>query len=92
MTQVNEEPLTYRELYLKCKAPIKISWKQPHPWYLRQCPEASINFKGNWSVQTTFARLSTGHLQSLRFSHGTKTFPICTKCNDAEATPQHLLD
>ncbi|GFV13442.1 hypothetical protein TNCV_129401 [Trichonephila clavipes] len=33
-----------------------------------------------------------GHFKSLRFFHGAKTFPICTKCNVAEVTPQHLLD
>ncbi|GFV23516.1 uncharacterized protein TNCV_4782271 [Trichonephila clavipes] len=94
MTPVNEEPLNYLELYLKCKASINICWKQPplHPWYLSQCPEASICFKGNRRDQTTFARQSTGYLKSLRFAHRFKTFPVCIKCNYAEATPQHLLD
>ncbi|GBN02703.1 hypothetical protein AVEN_260572-1, partial [Araneus ventricosus] len=38
------------------------------------------------------ARLSSGHLKTLRFSLGDKKFNICTKCNTIEATPQHLLD
>ncbi|GFR29478.1 RNase H domain-containing protein [Trichonephila clavata] len=47
MTQVNEEPLTYLELYSKCKASINISWKQlpSHLQYLSQCPGASTSFK-----------------------------------------------
>ncbi|GFY17572.1 hypothetical protein TNCV_3519271 [Trichonephila clavipes] len=31
------------------------------------------------------------HLKSLIFSHGAKAFLICTKSNDGEAAPQHLL-
>ncbi|GFU27446.1 transposable element Tcb2 transposase [Trichonephila clavipes] len=94
MTRISEGPLTYLELYSKCKASINISWKQPtsHPWYLTQCFGASISFKGDRRGQTTFARLCTGHLKSLTFSHGVKTFSTCTKCNDADATLQHLLD
>ncbi|GBM45401.1 hypothetical protein AVEN_58742-1 [Araneus ventricosus] len=44
------------------------------------------------SDQTVLARLSSGHLKTLRFSRGDKKFNICTKCNMIEATPQHLLD
>ncbi|GFV83329.1 RNase H domain-containing protein [Trichonephila clavipes] len=56
MTQVNEEPLLYLELYSKCKISINISWKQPlpHPWYLSQCPGASISFIGDRRDETTF--------------------------------------
>ncbi|GFQ93810.1 RNase H domain-containing protein [Trichonephila clavata] len=84
----------YLELYSKCKDSISISWKQspPHPWYLSQCPGASISFKGDKRDQTTFVRLSTGHLKTLRFSHGAKTFSIFTKCNDVETRSLHLLD
>ncbi|GBN00204.1 hypothetical protein AVEN_213890-1 [Araneus ventricosus] len=42
--------------------------------------------------QTALARLSSGHLKTLRFSRGDKKFNICTRCNMTEATPQHLLD
>ncbi|GFS76415.1 uncharacterized protein TNCV_1620501 [Trichonephila clavipes] len=52
----------------------------------------SISFKGDTRDSITFARQPTGHLKSLRFFHGAKTFPICAKRNDAEATSQHVLD
>ncbi|GBM34467.1 hypothetical protein AVEN_106708-1 [Araneus ventricosus] len=42
--------------------------------------------------KTALARLSSGHLKTLRFSRGDKKFNICTKCNMIEATQQHLLD
>ncbi|GFU62817.1 uncharacterized protein TNCV_4279001 [Trichonephila clavipes] len=89
MTQINEEPLTYLELYSKCKAFINISRKQPSPYLW---PQASISIKCDRRDQTTLIRLSTERLKCLRFSHGAKTFPICTKCNDVEATPQHLFN
>ncbi|GBN01934.1 hypothetical protein AVEN_228607-1 [Araneus ventricosus] len=47
------------------------------------------------SIATTafrLARLTAGHLKTLRFSRGDKKFNICPKCNMIEATPQHLLD
>ncbi|GBN01135.1 hypothetical protein AVEN_189198-1 [Araneus ventricosus] len=40
----------------------------------------------------SLARLTSGHLKTLRFSRGDKEFNICTKCNMIEATPQHLPD
>ncbi|GBM78742.1 hypothetical protein AVEN_129802-1 [Araneus ventricosus] len=55
-------------------------------------PGAAIRFKGVRKDQTTLARLSSGHLKTLRFSLGDKKFKICTKHNMIEATPQHLLD
>ncbi|GBO21655.1 hypothetical protein AVEN_126719-1 [Araneus ventricosus] len=55
-------------------------------------PGAAIRFKGDRKDQTALARLSSGHLKTLRFSRGDKKFNICTKFNMIEATPQHLLD
>ncbi|GBN98517.1 hypothetical protein AVEN_192515-1 [Araneus ventricosus] len=88
------EPLAYFELYSSIKALVNISWRHPpaHPWYRSEGPGATIHFKGDKKDQTALARLSSGHLKTLRFSRGDKKFNICTKCNMIEATPQHLLD
>ncbi|GBO03217.1 hypothetical protein AVEN_49600-1 [Araneus ventricosus] len=87
-------PLTYLELYSRRKAFVNISWRHPpaHSWYRSEGPGASIHFKGDRKDQTALARLSSGHLKTLRFSRGDKKFNICTKCNMIEATLQHLLD
>ncbi|GBM25763.1 hypothetical protein AVEN_2125-1 [Araneus ventricosus] len=76
------------------KALVNISWKHPsaHSWYRSEGPGAAIRFKGDRKDQTALARLSSGHLNILRFSRGDKKFNICTKCNMIEATPKHLLD
>ncbi|GBN72409.1 hypothetical protein AVEN_209156-1 [Araneus ventricosus] len=63
-----------------------------HSWYRCEGPGAAICFKGARKDQTALARLSSGHLKTLRFSRGDKKFNICTKCNMIEATPQHLLN
>ncbi|GBM10535.1 hypothetical protein AVEN_109328-1 [Araneus ventricosus] len=87
-------PLTYLELYSRRKTFVNLSWSHPpaHSWYRSEVPGASIHFKGDRKDQTALARLSSGHLKTLRFSRGDKKFDICTKCNMIEATPQHLLD
>ncbi|GBL90315.1 hypothetical protein AVEN_130405-1 [Araneus ventricosus] len=63
-----------------------------HSWYRSEGPGATIHFKGDRNDQTALARLTSGHLKTLRFSRGDKKFNICTKCNVIEATRQHLLD
>ncbi|GBO05956.1 hypothetical protein AVEN_141741-1 [Araneus ventricosus] len=66
--------------------------KEDHSWYRSEGPGATIHFKEDSKDQTALARLTYGHLKTLRFSRGDKKFNICTKCNMIEATPQHLLD
>ncbi|GBN57882.1 hypothetical protein AVEN_147524-1 [Araneus ventricosus] len=63
-----------------------------HSWYCSEGPGAAVRLKGDKEDQVALARLSSGHLKTLRFSCGDKKFNICTKCNMIEATPQHLLD
>ncbi|GBM08627.1 hypothetical protein AVEN_52464-1 [Araneus ventricosus] len=94
MPQAYVEPLTYLELYSRRKALVNISWRHPptHSWYRSEGPGAAIRFKGDRKDETALARLSSGHLKTLRFSRGDKKFNICTNCNMIEATPQHLLD
>ncbi|GBN11105.1 hypothetical protein AVEN_248395-1 [Araneus ventricosus] len=88
------EPLTYLKLNSRRKALVNISWRHPpaHSWYRCEGPGAAIRFKGVRKDQTALARLSSGHLKTLRFSRGDKKFNICTKRNMAEATLQHLFD
>ncbi|GBL81680.1 hypothetical protein AVEN_93464-1 [Araneus ventricosus] len=94
MPQDNVEPLTYLELYSSRKAFANISWRHPpvHSWYRSEGTGATIHFKGVRKDQTALARLTSGHLKTLRFSRGDKKFSMCTRCNMIEATPQHLLD
>ncbi|GBM46986.1 hypothetical protein AVEN_217288-1 [Araneus ventricosus] len=94
MPQAYVEPLIYLQLYSRRKAFINIPWRHPpdHSWYRSEGPGAAIHFKGDRKGQTALARLTSGHLKTLRFCRGDKKFNICTKCHMIEVTPQHLLD
>ncbi|GBO16406.1 hypothetical protein AVEN_245150-1 [Araneus ventricosus] len=70
----------------------KLRHPPAHSWYRCEGLGATIRFMGIRKDQTALARLSSGHLKTLRFSRGDKKFNICTKCNMIEVTPQHLLD
>ncbi|GBM27583.1 hypothetical protein AVEN_35250-1 [Araneus ventricosus] len=76
MPQAYVEPLTYLELYSRSKAFVNISWRHPpaHSWYRSEGLGAIIHFKGDWKDQTALARLTSGHLKTLRFSRGYKKF------------------
>ncbi|XP_055932819.1 uncharacterized protein LOC129962845 [Argiope bruennichi] len=93
LTLNSAEPLTFQEMCSRSKALVNSSWKLPpsHPWYLGSGPGGSLSFGGARQDQTALSRFKSGHLKSLRFSGGNKTFPICTKCNSSEATAEHLL-
>ncbi|GBM44784.1 Gamma-aminobutyric acid type B receptor subunit 2 [Araneus ventricosus] len=94
MPQANVEPLTYLELYSRRKAVVNISWRHPpaHSWYRSEGPGATIHFKGDRKDQTALARLTSGHLKTIRISRGDKKFNTSTKCDMIEVHPQHLLD
>ncbi|GBL76520.1 hypothetical protein AVEN_53263-1 [Araneus ventricosus] len=94
MPQAYVELLTYLELYSRRKTFVNISWRYlpAHSRYRSEGPSATIHFKGDRKDQPALARLTSGHLKILRFSHGDKKFNICTKCNMIEATKQHLLE
>ncbi|GBM91021.1 hypothetical protein AVEN_198490-1 [Araneus ventricosus] len=78
--------------FLKIACPLNKYEPPAHSWYRNECPGASIHFKADRKGHTAMARLTSGHLKTLRFSRGDKKFNICTKCNMIEATSQHLLD
>lgn len=86
--------LTHRELYSNEKSRLNTTWKIPptHQWYTGTTPGALLEINCDRKSHTALARLSTGHLKSLTFEHGTKIFPTCTKCCNHPASPKHILD
>ncbi|UYV69602.1 CNOT6L [Cordylochernes scorpioides] len=53
-------------------------YKFPERW--RRCIESQA-----------LARLRSGHIKTLKFQNGQKTFNNCLKCNSAETSPEHIL-
>ncbi|GBM33601.1 hypothetical protein AVEN_56997-1 [Araneus ventricosus] len=72
MPQAHVEPLNYLELYSRRNALVNISGRHPpaQSWYRSEGPGATIHFKGDRKDQIALARLSSGHLKTLRFSRG----------------------
>ncbi|GFX72075.1 uncharacterized protein TNCV_2346631 [Trichonephila clavipes] len=42
--------------------------------------------------QTLLARFRNGHLKSMKFSEGCKSFEMCTDCSSEPASPAHILE
>ncbi|GFV07604.1 uncharacterized protein TNCV_4941082 [Trichonephila clavipes] len=42
--------------------------------------------------QTLLARFRSGHIKTMKFSEGCKSFEMCTNCSSEPATPAHVLE
>ncbi|GFW59006.1 uncharacterized protein TNCV_2831121 [Trichonephila clavipes] len=42
--------------------------------------------------QTLLARFRSGHIKSMKFSEGRKSFEMCTNGSSEPATPAHILE
>ena len=88
------QELTYQELYSKKIAQNKEKLLIPpsHDWYKAKKPGLSLSLPCDRQTNTRLSRLATGHLKSLTYSGGDKSFPLCPKCQKEQASPQHILD
>ncbi|GFW61856.1 RNase H domain-containing protein [Trichonephila clavipes] len=62
-----------------------------HHWYESKHPGSSFLLKCDRASQTAISRLKSGHIKSLFFCGGRKTFVLCTKCKTQQASPDHIL-
>ncbi|GFT87817.1 RNase H domain-containing protein [Trichonephila clavipes] len=42
--------------------------------------------------QTLLARFRSGHIKSMKFFEGRKSFEMCTNCSSEPALPAHILE
>ncbi|GFV19416.1 uncharacterized protein TNCV_3663491 [Trichonephila clavipes] len=63
-----------------------------HHWYQCSHPEGSLDHGFNRQEQTILTRFRSGHLKSMKFSEGSKSFEICTNCSSEPALPAHILE
>ncbi|GFW71136.1 RNase H domain-containing protein [Trichonephila clavipes] len=86
--------LTYSEHQSKVKSEILKEWRTPpnHHWYESKHRGCSFLLKWGRASQTAISRLKSGHIKSLSFCEGRKTFALCTKCKTQQASPDHILD
>ncbi|GFT87107.1 transposable element Tc3 transposase [Trichonephila clavipes] len=62
--------------------------------YLYQCsrPGGSLAHGFNRQEQTIQAHFRSGHLKSMKFSEGFKSFEMCTNCSSEPVSPAHILE
>ncbi|GFX61735.1 uncharacterized protein TNCV_2591781 [Trichonephila clavipes] len=63
-----------------------------HHWYQCSRPGGSLAQGFTRQDQTLLARFRSGHIKSMKFSEGRKSFEMCTNCSSEPATPAHILE
>ncbi|GFW93870.1 RNase H domain-containing protein [Trichonephila clavipes] len=88
-------PLTFLEIFSRTKHQNKTAWitRPPeHHWYQGSRPGGSLAHGFTRQNQTLLARFRSGHIKSMKFSEGRKSFEMCTNCSSEPATPAHILE
>ncbi|GFT06507.1 uncharacterized protein TNCV_3356321 [Trichonephila clavipes] len=65
---------------------------QEHHWY--QCYRSGGSPAQDLSRQdqTLLAHFRSGHIKTMKFSEGRRSFEMCTNCSSEPATPAHILE
>ncbi|GFU76169.1 RNase H domain-containing protein [Trichonephila clavipes] len=84
--------LTFLENFSKIKLQNKTAWiiLSEHHWYQCSRPRGSLAHGFNRQEQTVIVRFRRGHLKSMKFSEGSKSFDMCINCSEP-ALPAHNL-
>ncbi|GFV07606.1 RNase H domain-containing protein [Trichonephila clavipes] len=84
--------LTHTEIPSFQRNKMYLTWRNPpaHHWYAAKSPGLSIQCRSSRAHQTALARLRSGHLRSMTFVQGLKSYFTCP-CS-LLASPAHLLD
>ncbi|GFS69872.1 uncharacterized protein TNCV_3101761 [Trichonephila clavipes] len=57
-----------------------------HHWYQCSRPGGSLAHGFTRQDQTLLARFQSGHIKSMKFSEGRKSFEMCTNCSELATT------
>ncbi|GFX52758.1 RNase H domain-containing protein [Trichonephila clavipes] len=88
---LSSSALIYLELY-SLKKILKIWWMPPtHHRYVGNRPGLALALKCDRCSQTTLARLASDHIKYLSFSADKKLFSICARCQNHQASPEHIM-
>ncbi|GFV94078.1 uncharacterized protein TNCV_2957401 [Trichonephila clavipes] len=83
------------EIFFRTKHQNKTAWivlPPEHHWYQCSRPGGSEAHGFKRQDQTLLARFRNGHLKTMKFSEGFKSFDICTNCSSVPASPDHILE
>ncbi|GFS80890.1 RNase H domain-containing protein [Trichonephila clavipes] len=84
--------LTHTEMNSFQRNKMNLTWRNPpvHHWYAAKSPGLFIQCRSSRAQQMAFACLRSGHLRSMTFVQGVKSFFTCPY--SPLASPDHLLD
>ncbi|GFX60210.1 uncharacterized protein TNCV_4533701 [Trichonephila clavipes] len=71
--------LTHTEIHSFQRNKMNLTWRNPlaHHWYAAKSPGLSIHCRSSRAHQTALACLKSGHLRSMTFVQGVKSFFTC---------------
>ncbi|GFX78476.1 transposable element Tc3 transposase [Trichonephila clavipes] len=86
-------PFTVLEIFSRTKHQNKTALIPPeHHWYQCSRPGGSLSHGFTRQYQTILAYFRSGHIKTITFSEGCKSFEMCTNCSSEPATPAHILE
>ncbi|GFX11818.1 uncharacterized protein TNCV_2996031 [Trichonephila clavipes] len=87
-------PLTFLEIFSRTKHQNKTAWITPpeHHWYQCSRPGGSLAHGFTRQDQTLLARFRSGHIKTMKFSEGRKSYEMGSNCSSEPATPVHILE
>ncbi|GFS81723.1 uncharacterized protein TNCV_2706691 [Trichonephila clavipes] len=85
--------LTYLGLYSLKMSQNLIEGREcsTHHWYASNRPGLALALKCDRCSQTRLSCFSSGHIKFLSFSEIKNTFSVCTRCQDHQASPEHVM-
>ncbi|GFX71614.1 uncharacterized protein TNCV_2696021 [Trichonephila clavipes] len=93
LTGTPSAPFIFLEIFSRTKHQNKTTWIVPpgHHWYQCSRPEGSLAHGFKRQDQTLLTCFRSGHLKTMKFSEGCKSFEMCTNCSSEPASPAHIL-
>ncbi|GFY12983.1 uncharacterized protein TNCV_665491 [Trichonephila clavipes] len=72
--------LAHSEIHSLQRNKMNLTWRNPsaHHWYAAKSPGLSIQCRSSRAHQTALARFRSGHLRSMTFVQGVKSFFTCS--------------
>ncbi|GFW47363.1 uncharacterized protein TNCV_335331 [Trichonephila clavipes] len=91
--QSRQQPSPFLRFSLELNTRIRPLGLPPeHHWYQCSRPGGSLAHGFTRQDQTLLARFRSGHIKSMKFSEGRKSFEMCTNCSSEPATSAHILE
>ncbi|GFW37799.1 uncharacterized protein TNCV_4630041 [Trichonephila clavipes] len=91
--QSRQHPSPFGRFFVELNTRIRPLGLLPeHHWYQCSRPGGSLAHGFTRQDQTLLARFRSGHIKTMKFFEGGKSFEMCPNCSSEPATPFHILE